>query len=212
MPQGKRNKGSTVIMVSIALCMLITGLFFVVASMIPAVAATSVSFLKCKPPQCKPTPTPTHTPTATPTHTPTATPTHTPTPTPVPTHTPTSTPKPNNTPTPKSTSPTNTPDPTATPVSTPISNGSPTPVSTSTAQANLTPVASPTKSPLINNLTSGGGNSGGPSTGIVFTYGALALALVAFLLYLIPQGQSSLLVRLLSLVLPVSLARRFGSR
>lgn len=205
---GNRNRGAIIMITIVALCMLLTGLFCVVDSMMPVDAASSVIPFKCAPTGCTPTPTPTKTPKPTPTPSPT------PQPTPKPTSTPSPTPvKGHNPPTPTPTQSSSGSVPTPTPT-----NIVPLPPSTATAQANLTPAASATTQssggglPPGGSPPSGGGNSGGSSTGIVFTFAALALALVAFLLYLISQGQTSLLVRLLSLVLPVALARRFGTK
>jgi len=197
-----RNKGTAIMMVFIVLCMLISGLFFVVDSMMPADAASMVP-LKCPIAGCKPTPTPK------PTKTPTPSPTPSPTPPPTSTPSPTPTRSPNPTPTPTQPSGGSVPTPT------PTSNV-PVPPATATALANQTPAAPTTTNSSGGNPPPGGNNSGGSSggnsTGIVFTFAALILALAAFLLYLIPQGQSSLLVRLLSLVLPTSVARRFGTK
>ncbi|HVB23288.1 MAG TPA: hypothetical protein VNG51_15205 [Ktedonobacteraceae bacterium] len=206
---GNHNKGARIMMVFVVLCMLISGLFFVVVSMIPVDAASIVIPLKCVPTKC--TPTPTKTPTPTPTKPPTPSPTPRPTPKPTSTPSPTPTRGPNPTPTPPPTQPSGGSTPTPIPTS-----NVPLPPATATALANQTPAAPTTTNSSGGNPPPGGNNSGGSSggnaTGIVFTFAALILALAAFLLYLIPQGQSSLLVRLLSLVLPTSVARRFGTK
>jgi hypothetical protein len=44
---------------------------------------------------------------------------------------------------------------------------------------------------------------------ILFTFAGLLLGTLAFLLYLIPPAHTSLRTRLLSLIMPVSIARRF---
>lgn len=202
-----RNKRTIILMMFVAFCMLLTGLFCVVDSMMPADAASSVIPLKCTPSPkkgCTPTPSPTKKPTPTPSPTPS--------PTPKPTSTPPPTSTPVQKPTPTPTQPSGVNNPTPTPMSTPVPGGGPVPPTTATAQANQTPTSTTTNSSVGSPPPSNGGNSGGSSTGTVFAYAALTLALVAFLLYLIPQGQSSLLVRLLSLVLPTSVARRFGTK
>lgn len=217
MPSRTRYILNKLALLLIACALLCIGLFCVAAEMMPVNAASignaaGITAKPCNYGICSPTPTPTKTRTKTPTPTPTKPPTPSPTPKP----TPTQTPRPRTTPTPGSNNLSPTPTigsviPTAspTPAQTPLPQG-PVPAATATARAKQAPTRS------LQSTGGGppttGGNSGGPSTGMMVTYAALALALLAFLLYLIPQGQTPLLVKLLSLVLPSSVARRFGAR
>lgn len=56
----------------------------------------------------------------------------------------------------------------------------------------------------------GGNSGGGGSIGSMFTTIALVVGVLAFLLYLIPQrgGSPSILNKILSLILPISVVRR----
>lgn len=155
---------------------------------------TTTAFWNCTPPSPSPSPSPTPTPSPTPS------------PTPRPGTTPTAGSN-NLTPTPTTGSIIPTTSPTA--AQTPLPQG-PLPAATATARAKRTPTGS-TQSAGGGPPTTGA-NTGGPSTGMMVTYAALALALLAFLLYLIPRGQTPLPVKLLSLVLPSAVARRFGAR
>lgn len=145
----------------------------------------------CHPPKCTPTPKPTRT------HTPTPTRTHTPTPTPTTTATATAT---------------------ASTTQTPIATvGLSTPLAGDTVTPNDTPATdTPTPSQPTQTVSNGNpppsdnGNSGGGSTGSMFTTIALVVGMLAFLLYLIPQrgASSSILNKILSLILPASIVRR----
>src|SRR5579875_973621 len=110
------------------------------------------------------------------------------------------------------------------PTPTPSPTPSPTPAPSPTALSTDTPAVSQTPSPTVTvTVSTGGGpgqqnngnppadNSGGSGASalsILFTVAGLLLGALAFLLYLIPPSHSSLRIRLLSLVMPVSMARR----
>jgi hypothetical protein len=53
-----------------------------------------------------------------------------------------------------------------------------------------------------------GDSAGSSALSILFTFAGLLLGTLAFLLYLIPPAHASLRTRLLSLIMPVSIARR----
>jgi hypothetical protein len=53
-----------------------------------------------------------------------------------------------------------------------------------------------------------GSSAGSSALSILFTFAGLLLGTLAFLLYLIPPAHTSLRTRLLSLIMPVSIARR----
>jgi hypothetical protein len=93
------------------------------------------------------------------------------------------------------------PSPTISPSSSPSPN--PSPILTSP-----TPGAQSTPSPTVNGTASNDG-SGGSSTGIIMTFTAFALAMLAFLLYLLPARHSpaALLKRVLTLFMPASFLR-----
>jgi hypothetical protein len=163
---------------------------------VPASAVTSLipnrTPTPCHPPKCTPTPKPTRTHTPTPTlaltTSPTLTPTLTPTATPTPTQTPTA-----------SIASTALPQSTVTPDSTPVAGNTPTPTQTTQTVGNGNPPPS-----------DGGNSGGGSSIGSMFTTIALITGVLAFLLYLIPRrgASSSILNKILSLILPSSVVRR----
>jgi len=105
---------------------------------------------------------------------------------------------------------------TPTPAITPPGAGTPLPGSTDTSNGTPVPGATQTAQTQTNNGNpppGGGGNGNTPSGGSpggLFTTAALLLGLLAFVLYLLPQGGASrsILNKLLSLLLPGSVVRR----
>ena len=103
-----------------------------------------------------------------------------------------------------------------------LTPGTPTPAPTaisssaslSTPQHFTTPTATARAASTSSTRIPPGGHNPPDSQvlGSLFTVAAFVLVLAAFLLYLIPQQQSSLLFRALTLVLPESILRRFGNR
>lgn len=104
-------------------------------------------------------------------------------------------------------SPSPTPSPTAS-LSTVTPSASPTPSTAPTSTATVSSVGRTGQQNNGNPPTGNGGGSGNSALSILFTFAGLLLGALAFLLYLIPPAHSSLRARLLSLVMPVSLARR----
>src|SRR5258706_7751925 len=119
---------------------------------------------------------------------------------PSPTPSPTSLPTPSPTPSP---TPTLVPSPTISP--SPSSSPSPNP---SPILRPPTPGAQSTPAATVNGTASNDG-SGGSSTGIIMTFTAFVLAMLAFLLYLLPARHSAaaLLKRILALFVPASFLR-----
>lgn len=114
-------------------------------------------------------------------------------------------------------SPTPTPSPSPSPAPSPTPSPTPTlvpsPTLSPSPSPNLTPTPLPSPSPhtqstptLTTNGTTPNDGSGGASTGIFITLIAFVLAMLAFLLYLLPARQSSaaLLKRMLALFMPTS--------
>src|SRR2546421_1049838 len=127
---------------------------------------------------------------------------------------PSSTPSPSPSPTKTGMTPTPSPTPgtpttTPTPTSSSTSLSTPQPGTTPTLTTGSTPASSTTIPP-------GSQNPPDPQalSSSLFTIAAFVLALAAFLLYLIPQQQSSssLLFKALTLILPKSVLRRLGDR
>lgn len=107
--------------------------------------------------------------------------------------------------------PSPTPSPTLTPVPSPTISLSPSPSPSPNPSPILTspaPGAQSTPSPTING-TASNDRSGGSSTGIIMTFTAFTLAMLAFLLYLLPARHSpaALLKRVLALFVPASFLR-----
>ena len=213
MAQRTCNKRRLVMIAFIACYIFVSSIFFIFTHVEHAIAESLAKPTPCLIKMCPP---PKPSPSKTPKPTPSPSPSPTPKPKPTPSPTPSPTPRPGTTPSPGSNNPTPTPTtgsiiPTTSPTAaqTPLPQG-PVPAATATAQAKQTPT-------VLSQSGNGGppttgANTGGPSTGMMVTYAALALALLAFLLYLIPRGQTPLPVKLLSLVLPSAVARRFGAR
>lgn len=179
----------------VALVLIAFSLWGLASQSVPASAMISLipnrTPTPCHPPKCTPTPKPTRTHTPTPTLTLTASPTLTPTQTPTATAT--------QTPTAIATIvSTALPQSTVTTDSTPVAGNTPTPTQTTQTVSNGNPPPSD------------GGNSGGGTFGGIFTTIALITGVLAFLLYLIPQrgASSSILNKILSLILPSSVMRR----
>ncbi len=192
MSPNSNTRYSRIVLALAALVLIAFGLWGLVGQSMSASALTSLNLIRtptpCHPPKCRPTPTPkptrTHTPTPTPTlnvkPTPTATATAMPTPTAI-----------------------------APVASTTFPDGTVTP--TSTAPAGNTPTPTPSTPTVGNgNPPSDGGNSGAGPLGSMFTTLALVVGVLAFLLYLIPQrgASTSILNKILSLILPTSVVRR----
>lgn len=195
MSPNSNTRYSRIVLALAALVLIAFGLWGLVGQSMSASALTSLNFIRtptpCHPPKCRPTPTPKPTRT----HTPTPTPTLNVKPTPTVTATATTTP------TPTAIAPiasTTFPDGTVTPTSTAVAGNTPTPTPTTptVGNGNLPP--------------SDGGNASGGPLGSMFTTLALVVGVLAFLLYLIPQrgASTSILNKILSLILPTSVVRR----
>lgn len=108
-----------------------------------------------------------------------------------------------------------TPIPSLTPVTpTPGTTATSSSASLSTPQHFTTPTVAAGFAPSSSSTTPPGGNipAGSQPLSSLFTIAAFVLTLAAFLLYVVPRQQSSLLFRALTLVLPESILRRFSSR
>ncbi len=195
MSPNSNTRYSRILLALVALVLIAFSLWGLASQSVSASALSSLNpdrtSAPCHPPKCTPTPKPTRT------HTPTPTRTHTPTITPTAIVTATAT-------------GTSTPTATATLASTPLSQS--TTIPDSTPVAGNTPTPSQTTQTVGNGNSPPGdsGNSGGGSIGSMFTTIALVVGMLAFLLYLIPQrgASSSILNKILSLILPASIVRR----